>query len=95
MSARESRPAGAASETAGRLSEDHATAPEPLSAVDAAGVVDGVLVAVVRLDSGRYRRRVFLSLASAQRSVERARARGQAAEVVLAQLVSTGTAVTR
>lgn len=98
MSARESRPAGnrAANEQAGRptLSAE-STATEPLSALDAAGVVDGVHVVVVRVDGEHYRRRVYLNLPSAQRAVERARARGRGAEIVLCQLVPAGVVVTR
>lgn len=69
--------------------------PAPLSPVDAAGVVNGVHVVVVRVDDEHYRRRVYLNLPSAQRAVERARRKGQSAEVVLCQLVPAGVVVTR
>ncbi|MEO7980340.1 MAG: hypothetical protein ABI807_05560 [Sporichthyaceae bacterium] len=49
--------------------------------------VDGALVVVVCTSAGRYRRRVFLTLASAERSAERAREAGHEASVVLARLV--------
>lgn len=48
------------------------------------------LVALVQDKRGRYRRRVFLTLASAERAVDHARARGVDAQVVLVQLVPIG-----
>ena len=70
------------------FAQDTAPAPAPraLSPVETAGVIDGVLVVVVRTEGGRYRRRVFLTLAAAERAVAAARARGLAAEVVLCAL---------
>lgn len=82
----ERRPAviGAAQKSfGGSISIVPAQSSEP---VDAAGVVDGVFVLVVRLDGDRYRRRVFLTLAPAERAAARAEARGHAAEVVLCRL---------
>lgn len=54
-------------------------------------LADGVLVVVVRVtpvgdSEPRYRRRIFLSLASAQRHAELARVRGHEARVILARL---------
>jgi hypothetical protein len=58
-----------------------------LAALDAlAEHVDGAFVLVVKVTGGRYRRRCFLSAASAQRAVDRALARGENAVVYLAAL---------
>ncbi len=48
------------------------------------------LVALVEDKHGRYRRRVFLTLASAERAVALARARGADAQVVLVRLTPVG-----
>lgn len=48
------------------------------------------LVVLVADRRGRYRRRVFLSLASAQRACEQAAARGVDAQIVLCQLTPIG-----
>lgn len=53
---------------------------------DALTAVRGSLVVVVETPGGKYRRRCFLSLSSAQAAVERAQAKGYAATVVLARL---------
>lgn len=45
---------------------------------------------LVETGEGRYRRRLFLTLASAERAVERAEDRGQSAHLVLCQIVPTG-----
>lgn len=63
-----------------------------LSPVDAAGIIDGAIVLVVQVAADRYRRRVFLTVASAERAARRARARGHAAEVVLARLAPVALA---
>lgn len=60
--------------------------PAPLDPLDAAGVVEGAYVVVVRVDEGRYRRRTYMSLFSAEKAAGRARARGQGAEVALCRL---------
>lgn len=57
-----------------------------LSPTDAAGIVDGAYVVVVKVDDDHYRRRTYLSLSAAERNADRARARGQGAEVVLCRL---------
>ena len=44
-------------------------------------------VAVVEIAEGKYRRRPYLTLAAAQRAVERAEARGVTATVTLCELV--------
>lgn len=48
--------------------------------------VDGAFVLVVRVTGDRYRRRCFLTAASAQRAADRALARGENATVFLAEL---------
>lgn len=48
--------------------------------------VDGSFVLVVKVTGGTYRRRCFLTAASAQRAAERAIARGENATVYLAEL---------
>lgn len=47
-------------------------------------------VAVVSTAGGRYTRRAYFNLPSAQRAVERAEARGAEARIVLCQLVPVG-----
>lgn len=49
--------------------------------------VVGAYVAVVNTDLGTHRRRVFLTLSSAQRAVDRAIEAGHHADVVLCRLV--------
>lgn len=48
--------------------------------------VDGTFVVVVKVSAGKYRRRCFLTAASAQRAAARATARGESATVYLAEL---------
>lgn len=48
--------------------------------------INGALVVVVVTPAGRYRRRVFLTAAAAERAVRNAEARGHSAEVFLAEL---------
>lgn len=56
---------------------------------DALSAVTGYALAV-ETGAGRYRRRLFLTLAAAENAVARARARGQYAEVVLVRVVPVG-----
>ncbi|MGI8445961.1 MAG: hypothetical protein ACR2MP_02000 [Streptosporangiaceae bacterium] len=44
-------------------------------------------VALVEVADGKYRRRTYLTLAAAQRAMERAESRGVAASVTLCELV--------
>jgi len=53
---------------------------------DIARHVDGAFVVVVETTGGKYRRRCFLTAASAQRAAERALDRGESATVYMAQL---------
>jgi hypothetical protein len=53
---------------------------------DIAAHVDGAFVLVVRVTGGRYRRRCFLSVASAEKAASRATENGHDAEVYLAEL---------
>jgi hypothetical protein len=48
--------------------------------------VDGAFVLVVRVTGGKYRRRCFLTAASAERAARNAQAVGHNAEVFLAEL---------
>lgn len=57
---------------------------------DAAAVARGAFVVVVQLDEDRHRRRVFLTLAAAERHAVAARERGHAAQVLLASLEPVG-----
>lgn len=53
---------------------------------DLANVVDGTFVVVVEHPGAKYRRRCFLSAASAQRSARAAQARGLNSTVYMAEL---------
>jgi hypothetical protein len=53
---------------------------------DIAAHIDGTFVLVVRTTDDRYRRRCFLSAASAERAARKAQAAGHEAEVYLAEL---------
>lgn len=48
--------------------------------------VDATFVVVVKVSAGKYRRRCFLTAASAQRAAGRATVRGESATVYLAEL---------
>lgn len=67
---------------------------DPVDEVTAQLAVHGVYVAVVhvRTENGapRWSRRIYLSLHSAQKAVDRAHMRGHRAYVVLCQLHATG-----
>ncbi|MEU4287801.1 hypothetical protein AB0E63_06230 [Kribbella sp. NPDC026596] len=59
----------------------------PLGGLDAvATAVDGAFVLVVEVTGGKYRRRCFLTAASAERAAGKATARGENATVYLAEL---------
>lgn len=58
----------------------------PIIPGEVAESLDGALVLLVRTEAGRYRRRVFLTIASAQRAADRATEAGHAAEIVLCAL---------
>jgi hypothetical protein len=53
---------------------------------DIAAHVDGTFVLVVHVTGGKYRRRCFLSAASAERAARNAQAAGHNAKVYLAEL---------
>jgi hypothetical protein len=55
----------------------------------AAQQVRGALVVVVEMDSGKWRRRCFLTVKAAEQAVARAEAKGYAATVVLCRLEPT------
>ncbi|WP_139651103.1 hypothetical protein [Tessaracoccus massiliensis] len=81
---REIRPAGELSGFSGDQSTDSLQFSLPMNAADP--LLDGVLVVVVELPDEKRRRRIFLSLHTAQRHADRARAAGREATVWLAQL---------
>lgn len=56
----------------------------------AALYVSGAFVALVETPAGKYRRRVFLTLAAAEKAVQRAHDAGHSATVVLCQLTPVG-----
>ena len=60
----------------------------PDAADEYARHVDGAFIAVVRVAGGRYRRRSFFTLKAAENAVRNARARGQSAKIVFAELRS-------
>lgn len=62
---------------------DQAAAPDPLEHMEGAHIV---VVEVGQHDPPRYRRRVFLSLAPAERAVQRATAEGRRATMALYKL---------
>ena len=53
---------------------------------DLAQAIDGAFVVVVKVTGGKYRRRTFLTVASAQRAADNARALGHAATIYLSEL---------
>src|SRR4051812_8724074 len=53
---------------------------------DLARLVDGTFVVVVQVTGGKYRRRCFLTAASAERAARRATDRGENATVYMAEL---------
>jgi hypothetical protein len=81
----ESRPAGAAPESSTKTTETSIVLTAP-QADEYARRVDGAYCVVVRSPNGRLHRRVFLTVASAQRAVESATARGLSSRIVLAEL---------
>lgn len=97
MRAREGRPVRHSERPSQQINGSHATAsvsPLPdiadlLRAEDwdkIAEHIDGAYVLLVKTTAGRYRRRCFLTVASAERAVQRAQERGENAVVVLAEL---------
>lgn len=84
--ARESRPAGnqAAEVFSGRTDTSISAATHRTGA---AALVTGVHVVVVETTGGKHRRRVYLTLNSAQLAADRAVMAGHSAHIVLAQLM--------
>lgn len=85
MSPYERRPAGAPSELLTKAAGP-SLALTPVEADDFALAVDGAFVVVVRHPNGRMHRRVFLTIASAQRAARNAADRGQRSRVILSEL---------
>lgn len=88
---RESRPVGG-NQAAEISSGDTHSIPAGTDDITAAALVAGVHVVVVETPAGRYRRRVYLSLDSAQKAADRAAMAGHPASVILCQLVPAGGA---
>lgn len=88
MQTQRSRPAG--NQTANEISvagDTHIlSAAPPISAEDALEFIAGAYVAIVTTTHGHHRRRVFLSLHSAEKAIRRARAAGHTADIVLCEL---------
>lgn len=95
--------AGAAAYEVGRFDyhdtarADHRVSPEPARGpitvpVDPSvwGPLGGVYVILVQLPGGRSRRRVFLTLAAAEKCARRARERGEHARLVLCRISPAG-----
>jgi hypothetical protein len=77
---------GVASEAASKnFNGNHGLAPiDPFDAI--AQHIDGAFVLVIKVDGGKYRRRCFLTAASAERAARNALDAGHNATVFLAQL---------
>jgi hypothetical protein len=58
----------------------------------ATALVTGVHVVVVETTAGKYRRRVYFNLPSAQRAADRALMAGHSAHIILCQLMPVGCA---
>ena len=76
------RPGGAASDISTAIKTD----PSLTALDDIARHVDGTFVVVVHVTGGKYRRRCFLTAASAERAACRALERGENATIYMAQL---------
>lgn len=67
--------------------------PATLDRTTAVALVTGVHVVVVETAAGKYRRRVYLSLKSAQAAADRAAMAGYPAQLILCQLIASGGAL--
>lgn len=85
----QSRPAanGAATLDAGLADKRDSTV---TPGTPAASYLTGALAVLVSTPHGRYRRRLYLSLSSAERFAERARDRGEDVHLVLVELHAVG-----
>ena len=70
-------------------SNNHQAAPDSTPRRDSVLAAAAGYAVLVETGEGRYRRRLFLTLASAERAVNRARARGRYAYLVLVTLTPT------
>lgn len=84
MSTKNNAPAGNEGAETGLVNQDHDTPTEAQIRAAVAGYA-----VLVETGEGRYRRRLFLTLASAERAVNRARERGRYAHLVLVTLTPT------
>ncbi len=72
-----------------QLTDDECTSVRRLNTSDAQAAAEqcrGAFVVVVATSAGRYRRRVFLTLAASEHAAERARRAGHDAHVMLCRL---------
>lgn len=89
MTAKRNRPSYPAEAAPNKINADNV---DSLSLPDQAGLdamldhISGVLVVVVEVAEGRFRRRCYLSAAAAERAARRAVDQGQEASVYVAQL---------
>lgn len=83
--ARESRPVG--DQAAQTISGGYSPSISAGEDKTAAALVTGVHVVVVETAAGRYRRRVYFNLPSAQRAADRAVMAGHSAHIILCQLM--------
>ena len=86
MSAKENAPA------VNEGAPNHPTADDSTPSEAALSAAARGYCVIVTSAEGRYRRRLFLSLHSAEKAVQRAKARGLYAAMVLAVIVPTGVA---
>lgn len=86
----EMKEAGPTPETGPRANAD--SAPESIPSEAALFAAARGYCVIVTSSEGKHRRRIFLSLHSAERAVQRAKARGLYAAIVLAVIVPTGVA---
>lgn len=63
----------------------------PTAAREVLDAVSDIYVVAVHVDGDHLRRRIYLSLSSAQRAAERAEARGKTADIVLCRVTPVVT----
>lgn len=75
------------SESKGLVNLDTPSIPMQAGKTTATALITGVHVVVVETAGGKFRRRVYLTLSSAQRAVDRAIMAGHPAHLILCKLV--------
>lgn len=84
MTAKNNRPSNQAADISWG---DAATLPADKGYATAAALLTGVHVVVVETPAGKYRRRVYFNLSSAQRAADRAVMAGHSVNVILCKLM--------